>query len=110
MAPAGVVSALRDWDAAVRTSDELSRMTLPKASNTTPSEVAYLRAFSLEMSGQKEQAVKDIEHLMASPGFYDDRATADRSVAQRQQLLAEVEALMSEWESLQTAAEAKGGG
>jgi len=57
---------------------------------------------------QKEQAVKDIEHLMATPGFYEDRATAERSVAERQQLLAEVEALMSEWESLQTAAEAKG--
>jgi ATP-binding cassette, subfamily F, member 3 len=58
--------------------------------------------------GEKEQAVKDIEHLMATPGFYEDRATADRSVAERQELLGEVEALMSEWESLQTAAEAKG--
>jgi ATP-binding cassette subfamily F protein 3 len=58
--------------------------------------------------GEKEQAVKDIEHLMATPGFYEDRATADRSVAERQELLSEVEALMSEWESLQTAAEAKG--
>jgi len=57
---------------------------------------------------QKEQAVKDIEQLMATPGFYEDRATAERSVAERQQLLSEVEALMSEWESLQTAAEAKG--
>ena len=45
---------------------------------------------------------------MATPGFYDDRAAADRSVAERQQLLGEVETLMSEWESLQTAAEAKG--
>ena len=45
---------------------------------------------------------------MATPGFYEDRTTAERSVAERQQLLAEVEALMSEWESLQTAAEAKG--
>jgi soluble lytic murein transglycosylase-like protein len=50
--------ALRDWDTALRTSDELSRMTLPKASNTTPSEVAYLRAFSLEMAGRKDEAVK----------------------------------------------------
>jgi len=57
---------------------------------------------------ENEQAVKDIEHLMATPGFYEDRATADRSVAERQQLLDAVEALMSEWESLQTAAEAKG--
>ena len=54
------------------------------------------------------EAVKDLEHLMATPGFYDDRAAADRSVAERQQLLGEVETLMSEWESLQTAAEAKG--
>ena len=45
---------------------------------------------------------------MATPGFYEDRSAADRSVAQRQQLLDEVETLMSEWESLQTAAEAKG--
>jgi len=57
---------------------------------------------------EKEQAVKDVEHLMATPGFYDDRAAADRSVAERQQLLDEVESLMSEWESLQSAVEAKG--
>ncbi|PYQ13538.1 MAG: hypothetical protein DMF80_14795 [Acidobacteria bacterium] len=57
---------------------------------------------------EKEQEVKDIEHLMATPGFYEDRANADRSVAERQQLLGEVEALMGEWESLQVVAEAKG--
>ncbi len=70
---------------------------------------AKARLVELERQiGEKEQAVKDIEHLMATPGFYEDRATADRSVAERQELLREVEALMSEWESLQTAAEAKG--
>jgi ATP-binding cassette subfamily F protein 3 len=57
---------------------------------------------------EKEQAVKDVEHLMATPGFYDDRAVAERSVADRQQLLDEVESLMAEWESLQAAVEAKG--
>ena len=62
--------ALRDWDAAVRTSDELGRMTLPKASNTTPSEVAYLRAFSLEMSGRKEQAVKAYLNIGDSASSY----------------------------------------
>jgi tetratricopeptide (TPR) repeat protein len=62
--------ALRDWDAAVRTSDELSRMTLPKASNTTPSEVAYLRAFSLEMSGRKEEAVKAYLNVGDSASSY----------------------------------------
>ena len=62
--------ALRDWDASLRTSDELSRMTLPKASNTTPQEVAYLRAFTLEMSGQKEQAVKAYSNIADSAGSY----------------------------------------
>lgn len=59
-----------NWDAALRACDELSRMSLPKASNTTPSEVAYLRAFSLEMSGQKEQAVKAYEGIADGAGSY----------------------------------------
>ncbi len=54
---------------------------------------------------EKEQAVRDLEHLMASPGFYDDRAKADQAVADRQRLLDEVGALMGEWESAQTQAE-----
>jgi ATP-binding cassette subfamily F protein 3 len=57
---------------------------------------------------EKERAVRDVEALMASPGFYDDRARADKAVAERQGLLDEVTALMTEWESLQTAAEANG--
>jgi ATP-binding cassette subfamily F protein 3 len=56
----------------------------------------------------KEHAVRDVEALMASPGFYDDRARADKAVAERQGLLDEVAALMAEWESLQTAVEANG--
>jgi ATP-binding cassette subfamily F protein 3 len=51
---------------------------------------------------EKEQAVRDLEHLMASPGFYDDRPRADQAVALRQRLLDEVGALMGEWESAQT--------
>ena len=57
---------------------------------------------------EKERAVRDVEALMASPGFYDDRARADKAVAERQSLLDEVAALMTEWESLQTAVEANG--
>ncbi|HVR70594.1 MAG TPA: ATP-binding cassette domain-containing protein [Vicinamibacteria bacterium] len=56
----------------------------------------------------KEQAVKDVEHLMATPGFYDDRTAADTAVADRQILLDEVAALMAEWESLQLQLEANG--
>jgi ATP-binding cassette subfamily F protein 3 len=57
---------------------------------------------------EKERAVRDVEALMASPGFYDDRARADKAVAERQGLLEEVAALMAEWEALQTAVEANG--
>ena len=57
---------------------------------------------------EKERAVRDVEALMASPGFYDDRARADKAVTERQALLDEVAALMAEWESLQTAVEANG--
>ena len=35
------------------------------------------------------------------PGFYEDRKKADDAVGNRQNLLDEVAALMSEWESLQ---------
>jgi ATP-binding cassette subfamily F protein 3 len=58
--------------------------------------------------GEKEQAVRDLEHLMASPGFYDDRAQADKAAAEHKALTAEVAALMAEWENLQTSAEAQG--
>ncbi|HEV7498785.1 MAG TPA: ABC transporter C-terminal domain-containing protein, partial [Vicinamibacteria bacterium] len=51
--------------------------------------------------GEKEQAVRELERLMASPGFYDDRARAEQAVADRQRLLDEVGALMGEWESAQ---------
>jgi len=57
---------------------------------------------------EKEQAVRDVEHLMATPGFYDDRARADEAVANRQRLLDEVAALMSEWEAVQAEFDGKG--
>jgi len=57
---------------------------------------------------EKEQAIRDLEHIMASPGFYDDRSESEKGVAQYESLKADVAALMREWETLQTAAEAKG--
>ena len=57
---------------------------------------------------EKEQAVRHLEQLMASPGFYDDRARADQAVADRQRVLGEVAALMGEWESLQAESENSG--
>jgi ATP-binding cassette subfamily F protein 3 len=70
---------------------------------------AKMRLTDLErVIGEKEHRVKELETMMASPGFYDDRAKADAAVADRQKLLDEVNALMGEWESLQAVAEVKG--
>jgi soluble lytic murein transglycosylase-like protein len=44
------------WAEAVRTADELSRRTFSKAVDTSRYEVAYLRAFSLEQAGRKDEA------------------------------------------------------
>ncbi|HEX8687678.1 MAG TPA: transglycosylase SLT domain-containing protein, partial [Pyrinomonadaceae bacterium] len=62
--------SLRDWDAALRAADELGRTALPRAANTTPQEVAYLRAFSLEMSGRKDEAVRAYQGIADGAGSY----------------------------------------
>jgi hypothetical protein len=46
--------------------------------------------------------VKEIEAAMASPGFYDDRARAEKAVADHKALMWEVGDLMSQWEMLST--------
>jgi ATP-binding cassette subfamily F protein 3 len=53
--------------------------------------------------GTKEQAIRDLEHLMAGSGFYDDRAQAEKAAADHKGLTAEVASLMSQWEELQSA-------
>jgi ATP-binding cassette subfamily F protein 3 len=50
---------------------------------------------------EKEQAVKDLEAEMASPGFYDDRARAAEAAEQHQRLMWETGDLMARWEALQ---------
>lgn len=44
------------WSDAVNVADQLSRRSFPKAVLTSPAEVAYLRAFSLEQAGRKDEA------------------------------------------------------
>jgi ATP-binding cassette subfamily F protein 3 len=55
---------------------------------------------------EKEQAVKDLEARMASAGFYEDRARADTAAEAHKALMWEVGELISQWEMLQTTAEA----
>jgi soluble lytic murein transglycosylase len=59
-----------DWQSAINTSDELARARLTREVNTTPTEVAYLRAFSLERSGRKEEAVKAFQAIPDSAASY----------------------------------------
>ncbi len=69
---------------------------------------ARKRSAELEKKiAEKEQQVRDVETLMASPGFYDDRAAAEKAVEDRKRLLSEVDALMADWEAAQAAAEIK---
>jgi predicted RNase H-like nuclease (RuvC/YqgF family) len=54
---------------------------------------------------EKEQAVKALEAQMASPGFYDDRANAEKSATDHKTLMWEVGDLLSQWEMVQTEVE-----
>src|SRR5256714_420948 len=59
-----------DWPSALATSDELSRIALTRGVNTSAAEIAYLRAFSLEESGQKDQAIKAYQGIADGAGSY----------------------------------------
>jgi soluble lytic murein transglycosylase len=59
-----------DWQSAVRTSDELSRMSFERGVAATRAEVSYLRAYSLERSGRKEQAAAAYQSIPDSLNSY----------------------------------------
>ncbi|HVF55240.1 MAG TPA: transglycosylase SLT domain-containing protein [Pyrinomonadaceae bacterium] len=62
--------ARRDWQSALRSADELGRASYPRSVNTTPSEVAYLRAYSLEQMGRKDEAVRAYGSIPDSANSY----------------------------------------
>jgi soluble lytic murein transglycosylase-like protein/outer membrane protein assembly factor BamD (BamD/ComL family) len=65
-----------DWPSALRTSDELNARSFTRGVNTTPSEVAYLRAYSLERSGRKDEAVKAYQGIAdGAASYYGGLAT-----------------------------------
>jgi soluble lytic murein transglycosylase-like protein/TolA-binding protein len=59
-----------DWQAAIAAADELTRTRFTREVNTTPTEIAYLRAFSLEKAGQKEQAAAAFQSIADGAGSY----------------------------------------
>ncbi|HEX5884914.1 MAG TPA: transglycosylase SLT domain-containing protein [Pyrinomonadaceae bacterium] len=56
-----------EWSDAVLTADQLLRRPFAKAVLTSPAEVAYLKAFSLEQAGKKEEAFN--AYLMVPDGI-----------------------------------------
>jgi len=50
---------------------------------------------------EREQAIKELEGQMATPGFYEERATAEAIASKHHQLMWEVGDLMNQWEALQ---------
>ena len=57
-----------NWKQAIATAEELSRSSFQKGVATSPSEVAYLRAYSLERAGKQAQAYNA---YLAVPGGID---------------------------------------
>ncbi len=65
-----------DWQSAVRTADELTRMNPGRSVSTNPAEVAYLRAYSLERAGQSEQAIRAYQAIPdKASSYYGSLAT-----------------------------------
>jgi soluble lytic murein transglycosylase len=65
-----------DWQAALRSSDEMGRVRLTRDVNTTTPEISYLRAYSLERLGRTEEALRAYQSIADSLGsYYGARAT-----------------------------------
>jgi ATP-binding cassette subfamily F protein 3 len=54
---------------------------------------------------EAEQAIRDLEAKMATPGFYDDRSAAQSVIDEHQALMWKVGDLMHQWETLQSTPE-----
>ena len=53
---------------------------------------------------ETEAAIRELEARMAAPGFYDDRAAAQKAADEHQSLMWKVGELMQRWEDMQSSA------
>jgi ATP-binding cassette, subfamily F, member 3 len=90
-------AALADHDARKRVAAEQRKR--DQAAKKRQSQIADLEARIAE----REQAMKDIEAAMSSPGFYDNRDQAQPLIDRHQSLMWELGDLMHQWEELQKA-------
>jgi soluble lytic murein transglycosylase len=66
-----------DWQRAIQTADELRTHAFSRKVMTTPDEVAYLRAYSLERAGRREQAINAYQGIPDRvDSYYGGLATA----------------------------------
>jgi ATP-binding cassette subfamily F protein 3 len=73
-------------------------------------EAVRLRIEQLEgRIAETENAIRDLERSMSTPGFYDDRVAAQPLVDRHQTLLWELGDLMHQWEGLQRTPDAQFG-
>ena len=54
---------------------------------------------------ETEAAIRELETRMAAPGFYDDRAAAQKAADEHQALMWKVGELMQRWEDMQSSAD-----
>ena len=73
---------------------------LVKAAQVRKSEVDRLEGRIAET----EAAIRELETRMAAPGFYDDRAAAQKAADEHQALMWKVGELMQRWEDMQSSA------
>ncbi|CAN5779841.1 hypothetical protein BH18ACI4_BH18ACI4_18200 [soil metagenome] len=67
-----------DWQQAVVTANELSRTRFQKGVLTTPSEAAYLKAYSLDRTGKRREALDAYISIPDAPGSYYGWLAAER--------------------------------
>jgi ATP-binding cassette subfamily F protein 3 len=86
--------------------EEKKRSDAEARKKTRAEQARRLRIEQLEARiADTENAIKEIERAMATPGFYDDRAAAQATIDRHQSLMWEVGDLMNQWEGLQAASD-----
>jgi soluble lytic murein transglycosylase len=70
-----------EWRQAAQTADELLTRPFQKGVLTTPDEVAYLKAYSLERGGRKDDAARAYLTLPANAGSYYGALATERLLA-----------------------------
>lgn len=70
--------ALRDWNHAVQSADELLQKPIPTAANTNADEVLYLKAHALDSAGRTQDAIRFFSMIPDNANSYYGGLATDR--------------------------------